>query len=122
MLRVMLVDEKPERSLELERALADAGYEVVATVTGREGLRAEIERLAPDVIIVDMQSPSRDVLEDMRRIHEEKPRPIVMFVDESDSESIRTAVRAGVAGYVVRAFRRSRDASSAGDGDDPDGA
>ena len=101
MLRVMLVDEKPERSLELERALAEAGYEVVATVTGRDDLREAIERLGPDVIIVDMQSPSRDVLESMRRIHEERPRPIVMFVDETDADSIRSAVRAGVSAYVV---------------------
>jgi two-component system, response regulator / RNA-binding antiterminator len=101
MLRVMLVDEKPERSEELERALADAGYEVVAALSGSDDLRARIAALAPDVIIVDMQSPSRDVLESMRRIHEELPRPVVMFVDESDEDSIRAAVRAGVSAYVV---------------------
>jgi response regulator NasT len=54
------------------------------------------------VVIVDMDSPDRDTLEDMQRITSEQPRPIVMFVDETDSESIRTAVRAGVAAYVVR--------------------
>lgn len=101
MLRVMLVDEKPERSSQLERALADAGYEVVATLTGRDDLRTRIAALSPDVIIVDMQSPSRDVLEDMRRLHEELPRPVVMFVDETDADSIREAVRAGVSAYVV---------------------
>jgi response regulator NasT len=37
----------------------------------------------------------------MQRIHEEQPRPILMFVDESDSESIQAAVRAGVSAYVV---------------------
>lgn len=97
----MLVDEKPARSRELERALAEAGYEVVAALTGRDDLRARIAALTPDVIIVDMQSPSRDVLEDMRRIHEELPRPVVMFVDETDADSIRAAVRAGVSAYVV---------------------
>jgi two-component system, response regulator / RNA-binding antiterminator len=101
MLRVMLVDEKPERSEELERALADAGYEVVAALSGSDDLRERIAALAPDVIIVDMQSPSRDVLENMRRVHEELPRPVVMFVDESDADSIRAAVRAGVSAYVV---------------------
>lgn len=101
MLRVMLVDEKPERSEELERALADAGYEVVAALSGSDDLRERIAALAPDVIIVDMQSPSRDVLENMRRVHEELPRPVIMFVDESDADSIRAAVRAGVSAYVV---------------------
>ncbi len=97
----MLVDEKPARSKELEQALADAGYEVVATLSGRDDLRGRIAALTPDVIIVDMQSPSRDALEDMRRIHEELPRPVVMFVDETDADSIRAAVRAGVSAYVV---------------------
>jgi len=100
-LRIALVDEKTERSNDLERALADAGYEVVARLTGCDDLRVRVAALAPDVIIVDMQSPDRDVFEDMQRIHREQPRPIVMFVDESDSESIHAAVRAGVSAYVV---------------------
>ena len=55
-----------------------------------------------------MDSPDRDTLEDMQRITSEQPRPIVMFVDESDSESIRTAVRAGVAAYVVKGSSADR--------------
>jgi two-component system, response regulator / RNA-binding antiterminator len=100
-LRIALVDEKPERSSDLERALLEAGYEVVGRLCGRDDLRARIGALAPDVIIVDMQSPDRDVFEDMQRIHQEQPRPILMFVDESDSASIQAAVRAGVSAYVV---------------------
>ena len=100
-LRIVLVDEKPERSGDLERVLEEAGYAVVARLCGRDDLRAHLAALAPDVIIVDMQSPDRDVLEDMQRIHREQPRPVVMFVDESDSESIGAAVRAGVSAYVV---------------------
>jgi len=100
-LRIALVDEKPERSGDLERALVEAGYEVVGRFSGRGDLRARVGAVAPDVIIVDMQSPDRDVLEDMQRIHQEQPRPILMFVDESDSASIQAAVRAGVSAYVV---------------------
>lgn len=100
-LRVALVDEKAERSSDLEAALASEGYEVVARLAGSADLRARLAQLAPDVVIVDMSSPDRDVLEDMQRIHRELPRPIVMFVDESDSESIRAAVAAGVSAYVV---------------------
>jgi response regulator NasT len=100
-LRIALLDEKVERSDDLERALVEAGYEVVARLGARDDLRARIAELAPDVVIVDMQSPDRDVLEDMRRLHREEPRPIVMFVGESDSESIRAAVEAGVSAYVV---------------------
>jgi len=100
-LRIVLIDEKPDRSDALERALAAEGYCVVARLSGRDDLRRRLGELAADVVIVDMQSPDRDVLEDMHRLHRENPRPIVMFVDESDSESIRAAVRAGVSAYVV---------------------
>jgi response regulator NasT len=103
--RVVLVDEKAERSDDLERALAAEGYPVVARLSSRDDLRARIAELAPDVIIVDMASPDRDVLEDMQRLHSEVPRPIVMFVDESDAESTRAAVRAGVSAYVVDGLR-----------------
>jgi response regulator NasT len=103
--RIALVDENPERSGDLERALKAEGYEVVARLGGRDDLRARIAELAPDVVIVDMQSPDRDVLEDMQRIHADQPRPIVMFVDESDGASIRAAVRAGVSAYVVDGLR-----------------
>ena len=75
--------------------------------TANEGLEA-LPRLRPDLVIVDMDSPDRDTLEDMQRITSEQPRPIVMFVDESDSESIRTAVRAGVAAYVVKGSSADR--------------
>jgi response regulator NasT len=104
-LRIALVDEKAERSGSLEVALVAEGYDVVARLGGADDLRARIAELAPDVIIVDMQSPDRDVLEDMQRIHREAPRPIVMFVDESDGPSIRAAVRAGVSAYVVDGLR-----------------
>jgi response regulator NasT len=104
-LRIALLDEKRERSHDLERALSAEGYEVVAHLRGGQDLRASVAALQPDVIIVDMQSPERDVLEDMQRLHQEQPRPVVMFVDESDSESIQAFVRAGVSAYVVDGLR-----------------
>jgi response regulator NasT len=107
-LRIVLVDEKPDRSGDLERVLEAEGYRVVARLSGRDDLRRRLAELAADVVIVDMQSPDRDVLEDMQRLHRENPRPIVMFVDESDSESIRAAVRAGVSAYVVDGDKRRR--------------
>jgi response regulator NasT len=101
-LRVLLVDERADRARDLARTLEDAGCQVVAQLIGAVDLHATLRAVQPDVVIVDMDSPDRDTLEDMQRITSEQPRPIVMFVDASDSESIRTAVRAGVAAYVVK--------------------
>jgi len=101
-LRVLLLDARVDRARDLARALKDAGCQVVAQLVAPVDLHATLRAVQPDLVIVDMDSPDRDTLEDMQRITSEQPRPIVMFVDESDSESIRTAVRAGVAGYVVK--------------------
>jgi two-component system, response regulator / RNA-binding antiterminator len=100
-LRVMIVDERPERAQVLAQTLGAAGCEVIAQVFDRLALREQVARLRPDVIIIDMECPDRDALEDMSRITRDEPRPTVMFVDRSDSDSIRAAVQAGVSAYVV---------------------
>ncbi len=101
-LRVMLVDQRAERCSGLAEGLEQAGCLVVEHAVLGGDLERAIARTQPDVVIIDLESPDRDTLEGMRRIGAEDPRPIVMFVDESDQESIRTAVRAGVAAYVVK--------------------
>jgi response regulator NasT len=101
-LRVLLLDARADRARDLARTLEDVGCQVVAELVEPVDLHATLRAVQPALVIVDMDSPDRDTLEDMQRITSEQPRPIVMFVDESDSESIRTAVRAGVAAYVVK--------------------
>lgn len=107
-LRVLLVDERADRARDLASTLEAAGCQVVAQLVGAVDLHATLRAVQPDVVIVDMDSPDRDTLEDMQRITSEQPRPIVMFVDETDSESIRAAVRAGVAAYVVKGASAER--------------
>jgi response regulator NasT len=100
-IRVLIIDENAERAARIEAGLAEGGCEVVARLIGRGDLQDRVNELQPDVIIIDMESPDRDTLEDMSRITRHQPRPTVMFVDRSDSESIRVAVQAGVSAYVV---------------------
>jgi len=101
MLRIMLVDDTPERSFYLRLVLERLGYDVVAEVSNPRLLHDEVLRLSPDAIIVDTDSPSRDTLENLCVITESCPRPVVMFANDPARESIREAVRAGVSAYVV---------------------
>jgi response regulator NasT len=107
-LRVMLVDEFAERAEVLERALTAAGHQIVARRTDGGDLRDEVARVAPDMIIINLDSPDRDILEDMYAIHREQPRPIVVFTNNNDPNLIRTAVRAGVSAYVVGGLEAAR--------------
>ncbi|MBI3784686.1 MAG: ANTAR domain-containing protein [Deltaproteobacteria bacterium] len=97
----MIVDEKAERAALIESGLIEAGCEVVGCLIGQSDLESKVSSLQPDVIVIDMECPDRDTLEDMFRTTLHRQHPTVMFVDRSDSESIRAAVQAGVSAYVV---------------------
>ena len=99
-MRVLVVDESAERAGMLRAALLPAGYEVTALSSPLTLLKT-IERLDPDVIIIDTESPSRDVLEHLVMMSRHTPRPVVMFSADGTPETIRAATRAGVSAYVV---------------------
>jgi two-component system, response regulator / RNA-binding antiterminator len=101
MLRVLLVDESSNRSIPLKHSLTMAGYEVVFRIPNSSDLNEAVERLHPDVIIIDTDSPSRDTLEHIVLAGRDDPRPIVMFTHDGDREKIRSATKAGVSAYVV---------------------
>jgi len=107
-LRVMVVDESAQRETLLLEALEQEGYEVVSRVPNVANLFEEVLAAAPDIVIVDMESPDRDTLEQMRTLHDAHPKPVVMFADDGDSSMIRDAVRAGVSAYVVDGLSKER--------------
>src|SRR5262245_65187504 len=108
MLRIMLVDDTPERAFYLSLVLERLGYEVVAEIADPRRLHDEVLRLSPDAIIVDTDSPSRDTLENLCLVTQNCPRPIVMFAQDPAREAIREAVRAGVTAYVVDGLAAER--------------
>jgi two-component system, response regulator / RNA-binding antiterminator len=107
-MRVLVVDESAERAGMLRAALLLAGYEVTASLTSPLTLLKTIERLEPDVIVIDTGSPSRDVLEHLVIVSRHTPRPVVMFASDGKPETIRAATRAGVSAYVVDGLDEKR--------------
>jgi len=100
-MRVLIVDEFCERAETLREGLERAGHEVTAVLSTALELMKAVERFAPDIIIIDTDSPSRDVLEHVVMVSRDRPRPIVMFANDSQTDTIREAVRAGVTAYIV---------------------
>jgi response regulator NasT len=107
-LKIMLVDQNPGRSAILEQALSDAGHRVVARVDAGRSLLRDVQDHQPDIVIIDMESPGRDTLEQMREIGRDQPKPIILFSNKRDGEYIRQAVQAGVSAYVVDGLSRER--------------
>lgn len=106
--RVMLVDDTPARAAMLEQALTDCGFEVVCRMASAQGLMKQVAEHQPDVVIVDIESPDRDMLEHMTVLNQHLPKPVIMFAEQGDSNTIDRAIRAGVSAYVVDGLNPDR--------------
>ena len=100
-MRVLIVENQPERLAMLVPALEAAGCVVAATLNSARSLDVQIHALRPDVVIIAQDSPDRDTLEHICVANQDCPRPIVMFTGDGSPESIRAATQAGVTSYVV---------------------
>ncbi len=107
-LKILLIDEDPIRRAILEAGLREAGFLNIVRIETTVGLLDQVYRIDPDVILIDLENPSRDVLEQMFQVSRIVRRPIAMFVDQSDRGTTEAAVDAGVSAYIVGGLRKER--------------
>lgn len=105
---MLVIDENSIRASIIELGLREAGYQRVTVVNDMNGLARRIEEVNPDVIVIDIENPNRDMLESIFQISRAVARPIAMFVDKSDEDSIIAAVDAGVSAYIVDGLKKER--------------
>ena len=106
--KIVIVDESPIRAAILEEGLRESGHVQVVRLEDTQHLLARIYAIDPDVILIDLENPSRDVLEQMFQVSRAVRRPVAMFVDQSDAASIEAAVDAGVSAYIVDGLKKER--------------
>jgi response regulator NasT len=107
-LKVLIVDQNLMRASILEEGLREAGYQSLVVVRDMQNLLRRIVDEEPDVILIDLENPNRDVLEQMFHVSRVVHRPVAMFVDRSDTSMIEAAIDAGVGTYVVDGLRKER--------------
>ena len=107
-LRVVLVDDDDARASFVTQALIASGNDVVARLSSSEDLLAGVRRTQADVVLVDMDNPARDVLDNCAAVTQQVPKPIVFFAKSADPDKISDAVRAGVSAYVVDGMSETR--------------
>lgn len=105
---VLIIDENAARASIIEAGLRTAGHVQVTIIDTVEGIAAKIATLAPDVIVIDLENPNRDMLENIFQLTRAVKRPIAMFVDRSDNQTMQSAIDAGVSAYVVDGLRQER--------------
>ena len=107
-MRVLIVENQPERLAMLVPALEAAGCVVAATLNSARSLDVQVQALRPDIVIIAQDSPDRDTLEHICVANQDCPRPIVMFTGDGSPEAIRAATQAGVTSYVVNGLDPAR--------------
>ena len=113
-LRILIIDENAVRAAILEEGLRlandgeDGGAPEIHHIRDTTNLLARIGAVDPDVILIDLENPSRDTLEQMFQVSRLARRPVAMFVDKSDSATVQAAIDAGVSAYVVDGLRKER--------------
>lgn len=101
-LGVMVLDDNIERAVMVEKNLLQNGFRVLALLTSASGLLNQIEQHKPDVIVIDIESPDRDVLESLAVVSQHNPTPTVMFSQKNDPDFVSQAVMSGVTAYQGR--------------------
>lgn len=107
-MRIAIIDESAARASIIQEGLATLDDCELFVITDRRGLLAQVAQINPDIVLMDLGNPSRDVLEEYFVVSRALARPIAMFVDESDDESIVASVDAGVSSYVVDGLAPNR--------------
>ena len=100
-LTVAVIDPSRARAAIVEEGLRASGVDRVVVIPETGGLLERLARIDPDVIVIDLENPSRDLLEQMFHVSRLVERPVAMFVDNSDQAMLEAAVDAGISAYVV---------------------
>jgi two-component system, response regulator / RNA-binding antiterminator len=107
-MKIAVVDDSAARAAVIEEGLREAGFTDIHVMIERTGLVRRLEEAAPDVVLINLENAGRDMLEENFALSRALARPIAMFVDQSDENSIAQAVEAGISAYVVDGLRKER--------------
>ena len=107
-LSIVVVEPDRERAILIVDSLRAAGEYEISVISEVTGLARLVSSRDPDVVLIDITSPSRDILEELTLASGPMERPVAMFVDRSDDSLTRSAIEAGVSAYVVDGLRPAR--------------
>lgn len=107
-LSIAIVDQNHIRAAIIEEGLREAGHAQVVVISDMQEVARQISDVRPDVVVVDLENPNRDMLEHFFALSRALQKPIAMFVDQSGGDSVEAAVEAGVSAYIVDGLRKER--------------
>ena len=100
-LHILVVDDSDERLKLLQDSLRSAGFARLTIMRNTALMLERVIEAKPDIILIDVESPSRDTLEQLTSIRDRRPTPVVMIAQDPQAQSIQAAVASGVCAYSV---------------------
>jgi response regulator NasT len=112
-LTVTVIGPSAGRVALIEEGLRRSGVEEVVVIPdaadlAARDLAARLVSADPDAVVIELESPSRDLIERMFEVSRLTERPVVMFVDRSEPEMMQAAIEAGLSAYVVDGLKPDR--------------
>ncbi len=107
-LTIVVVEEDRDRAIAIVDALKDEGENDVHVIGNMTGLARRIAAYSPDIVLIDIDHPTRDVIEELTLASGPLERPVAMFVSGAAGGLARAAVEAGVTAYVVDGLHPDR--------------
>lgn len=107
-LSIIVVESDRDKALLIVDSLRAAGDFDIHVIAQSTGLARQIKAREPDVVLIDIENPSRDMLEELALASGPLERTVAMFVDRSDEGLSSAAIEAGVSAYVVDGMQPAR--------------
>jgi len=98
---VLAFDESKDRLKLLGDALNDAGFDRVHLLSDTFNILRSVIQLNPDVILIEVESPSRDTLEQLTLVRDQQPTAVALITQDEEAQSIKSAVDSGVCAYTA---------------------
>ncbi|MGK0381363.1 MAG: response regulator NasT [Flavobacteriales bacterium] len=105
---ILLIDENHQRAESLTSALNNSRYKISHLASSGLSILKQVDEIQPDIIVIDIESPNRDILDSLSTIYHYNPKPVVMFSGEKDTDTINQYIESGVSAYVVGDLQADR--------------
>ena len=107
--KIMIVDDSRIAQMQLQKALSDSEYEVVACCQNGEDAVVQYENIKPDLVTMDILMPGIDGLETTRRILEIDPKAKILIVSSlAYDDTLEEARNIGANGFIYKPFEKDK--------------
>ena len=104
--RILIVEDAPANIQVLRSILGGQGYQVSAVTNGHQAISV-LDRVRPDLILLDVMMPEMDGFETCRRIKSSttwREIPLIFLTSKVDTTDIVRGFELGAVDYVVKPF------------------